>query len=268
MPILSPQPGLQYDSVFVALHSAATRLGDTVPTLDPISGRVLGRSDAFMQQVTNDAWRGLCDWLGDKGYEGVTGDVVVSGLPVVAVADPAIFCWLSLSGFFDGATLWPQPALPTDFIHPLKVWERPSGLNANFYPMGMFLDGLPTTLKGLNNGLWEWRQDAIWILGSLRVMDFRIRYARYLGDFLDGAANRWFQQPILIVRAADALSWFISAQLEKVRDNGDPQRAADYLDMGQAAASLILNRDIRPKQRETLRRRSRSGRLEGGGGYG
>jgi len=267
MPVIPPSSTQGYDTVMNVVLSARTRMNDHVETLEANSGQILHNTDAFMQQLFNGGWRAFQDVLVDRGYQRLTGDVVISGLPKVAVTDPAIFCWLSRAGCFDGVSYYNTPALPSDFTHPLKVWERQNGYNMAFYepPMEKIVDGLRTSAKTTGNLQWEWRQDAIWFPGSLVSEDFRIRYANYLSDFVDSATTRWYQQTVPILRCTDALSWFVCAELENARKGGDAAVVESYFRKGTLATNRILNRDVRANQRVNIRRQSRSGRLEGYG---
>jgi|SRR5580692_1791341 hypothetical protein len=266
MPILPPSVAAPYDPVSTILNAARTRLNDAVPTLVSLSGKVLQDTEAFTQQMTNNAWRRMQEQLANYGYTGLNTEVVIPSIPVVASTDPASQCYLSWTGFFDGVNLFDTPNLPFDFILPLKVWERTSGQNACFsdVPMEQILDGLPSRPKVWANYWWEWRQDAIYFPGSQIVEDFRIKYARYLGDFVDVGDVRWFDQPAQIMRCADSFSWYIAAEF--VSSRGDAATALEFTNRGADAAKLVMNREIRQKQRVNVRRRPRPSSR--GWGYG
>jgi len=259
-------PNPPFDSVNDALNMARTRLNDDLSSLVPTSGKLLGNTVAFTQQSVNSAWRRLQEFLANLGYIDLVEEAVITGLGPVANMDPATQTYLDWTGYWNGATLNAALALPQDCIFPILMWERMTGQNACFAPMTNWLDGLPSQGKSQQLGVWEWRQRRIYMNGSLNTEDLRIRYAAYQLDFADvSATSRWWQQPIPMMRCLDALSWYICAEIVDAREDveGSPCQAK-----AEAAAKLIMNRDIRAKQRVNVRRMPRSGRFQQSwGGY-
>jgi hypothetical protein len=270
MPVIPPSSSTPYDSMSVVINMVRARMDDALDTLAANSGKILEETDSFSQQTVNNGWRQLQDVLVDRGYENLTDDVVISGIPQCSVTDPAIFTWIGWQGCFDGANLFTVPALPQNFTHPLKVWERWSNTGMQFGdPMEQMYDGLPNWPKTTASRVWEWRNDLIYMPGSQNVMDIRVRFAKYMPDFDDIGQVRWYQQPVPIMRAADALSWMVCRELAMRPPFTNPEAEAAYYKYGCDACNRILNRDARAKQRGNVRRMSRSGRLEGSGyGYG
>ena len=263
MPILPPISPQNYDTVTHVLNSARRRLNDVLKTLEPVSGKLLGETHEGSQQTVNSAWRNLQDRLADRGYARLISEVIIQSFPVVGSLEPSTQCWLSWAGCFDGVSFWPQPALPADFTHPLKMWERQHGTNAAFSdpPMEKMLDGLPCYGKSARSRVWEWRSDAIWTVGSQLVEDFRIRYVKFLEDFEDVGEARWYTLPVPIMRGSDALSWYICAEVMNSR--GDTDAAQLCIDKGDAALNHLFNLDVAADQRVNIQRRARSGRAYG-----
>jgi len=260
MPVLPPQVSAPYDTVNTVLNQARVRLNDELTTLLPVGGRLLKNNQIFSQQVTNTAWRKTQEYLGERGYARLLDEVVMFALPVVAIADPAVQVRLEWTGYFDGTNYFPSPALPRNLNHPLKVWERWSGQAAAFCdpPMEKILDGLPSFTKTTRNRCWEWRGDAIWMPGSLNVMDLRIRFVNFMDDFLDIGGVQWFQQPVPIMRCGDGMSWLMCAELAAAK--GDQDLMERLTTRGEAALSKVLNLDVRADQRVNIRRRPNTGR--------
>jgi hypothetical protein len=119
---------------------------------------------------------------------------------------------------------------------------------------------------------WEWRTDRLYFLGSSTITDLRIRYHKYLDDFIEtntgspAVLTPWYLQDVPIVRCTDALSLFICAEVATARPDFG-MNPAQFQIAAQDAADLIYNRDVRRTQQTTTTRRSLSGRLESGGGY-
>jgi hypothetical protein len=267
MPIFPPLAASVLDTVYSVLAAAKVRLNDSLPTLQPVGGQILGNGSPFSQQITNNAWRKMLEYLASLGFTALKQEVILYSLPAVATTDPAIPCWIDWFNFNDGANLYPAPVLPADLIIPLKLWERPSGQNAPFpaQPMELFMDGLPGRPKQIWNGMWEWRANAIYFPGTLQVVDFRLLYARYLGDFVDSGNEQWFERRVPVPRCQDAFSLYICAEIANTREDMD---ADVWTAKAESAARLLCNREVAMKQRGNIHRQSRSGRLESGRGYG
>lgn len=264
MPVIPPGQAIAYDTVYNVLSTARTRLNDTLPTLWPVGGKLLENSQVQTQQMFNTAWRRLQEFLANLGYTRLTQEAVIYQVPAVYGSDPAIQTYINWFNFFDGANLYDQPVLPPDLIIPKRIWERQTGNASGFAEMGMMLDGLPTWNKQARNLCWEWRADGIYMPGSQASMDLRIRYAAYLPDFNDIGTSPWFQQPVPIMRCLDSLSFYVCAEVFEARGTED---ANPFMAKAEAAAKLIMNRDVSLNQRVNVRRRPRSGRFESSG-YG
>ncbi len=260
MPVLPPQTASILDPLYSILNAAKVRLNDAVPSLQAVSGKLLNNNNEFTRQVVNNGWRKMLEFCGNRGLTALKQEAVIYQLPGCIATDPAIPMWIDWFNSYDGANLYTQPVLPADLIVPLKVWERPSNLNCAFpsNPMELFFDGLPMLPKQLYNGMWEWRANRIYIPGALQKIDLRILYARYLGDFADGA-EQWFEQEVPLPRCQDPFSLYICAEIAETREDLDQ---AYWLAKAEGAAVLFCNRDVQMKQRGTIRRQSRSGRLE------
>lgn len=250
-------PTAPYDVLNTVLNTARVRLNDALQSL---GGDTITNAQPFTQQMANDGWRRLQELLANLGVTRLKREVILTGLPVVASVDPAAQTYLNWTNFFDGVNLTASLVLPQDLILPLKLWERPTGQNASFgLPMENQLDGLPTWPKTFTNGCWEWREDSIFLPGSLASMDLRIRYAAYLADFATVGSVQWYNQPVPIMRALNPLADYICAEAAAARGDLD---AGAFTAAAEAGAKLIVNREVAMKQRVNVRRipRSRSAR--------
>lgn len=265
MPIIPPVNAAPYDSVNTVLNAARVRVNSQINSLYPTGGRILENTQAFSQQAVNNGWRNMQRRLANLGYARFKANVIIEALPPNTNADPASQQYLSWSGFFDGTNFSDTPALPSDFLAPLRMKERQNGMNAVFMEPGMAyaFDGIPSNQQRQGaNFIWEWRDYAIWIPGASYTMDFWIEYIKLLPDFEDTGETRWYNALVPIVDCLDPLANLIAAELATSRDDLDAGR---FTEAAISGISEIMNRDTRLKQRYDTRRQSRSGRLEGRG---
>jgi hypothetical protein len=279
MPIIPPN-STPYDTANSILNVARMRTNDLIvnapnsPSQDPDIGlqytqiggsTLLDENEPRTQIIFNAAWRRLQKRLGNLGYRRLIGDnLTIYSLPVNSSPDPADQSNLTWSGFFDGQYFWDTPQLPQDFCAPLKVRERISGTNSPFMPMMCGLDGLTSWyIRNSLNRMWEWRDDALYLLGATGLTDLNLRYIKYLPDIVDSGELPWYYIPVPIMRCSDALAWYIAVEVTSARG---PEFVADLEAKAELAMSEIFNDQARADQRTNCRRLSRSGR--GGRGYG
>jgi hypothetical protein len=145
----------------------------------------------FTQPFLNSSIRELYRELRNVGQPTLLKDnVIVSGLtPVNSVANglggpnPAVQVYLGFGGYFDGLSINADLKLPGDMIYPERVWERQTGSNDIFVPMTQPTFGLPSVYQASRLSMWEWRNDNIWMLGSIQTNDVRLRYWATLPQF-------------------------------------------------------------------------------------
>jgi hypothetical protein len=273
MPVVPVGPTAPYDIVDSVLNTTRTRVNDAIVSL---GGEVLTDNQPFTQEMTNTGWRKFQSFLANKGMSRFRKRCLLSGFPVVGTQDPASETLLNWSFFYDGVSYFfpgtakPVQVLPQDFIQPLTVGERITGTNATFTPMSMASDGmLPDWRKRGWNGWWDWRDDGLYMPGSLYSMDLQIYYAAFLPDFTTQATLQWYQQPVPVMRCKSALANYIAAEFAAPRGDMD---AATFIAQAEQDARLNFNVDVRAKQRVNVSRRGFSGRnrgdTRGGSGFG
>lgn len=259
-----------YDIVNFPLNAARTRLNDRIETLVPVGGQLLDNTQPFTQQLVNDAWRKLQEFLADMGFTRLKRESGAISIPPAGTVDSGAFTSISWTGFNDGVNTSLTPFLPQDLISPLDLWERPfvAGPNAGvFTEMDRIVNGLPAVPKAQWNRQWEWRDDAIYMPGATVQTDLRVRYAAYMLDFVDVGSSAginqfpntpWFGQPVPIMRSSDALSSYICAEVCKAREDMDG--AAAFLAEAEGKARLILNRDT--QQPKSILKASEYGKMQ------
>ena len=236
------------------MNTARVRMNDAIQSL---SGDILRDDKPFTQTMVNSAWLRMQQFLANLGYARLIDEIILIGLPVAGSSDPASQCWLDWTGFYDGAALWTGWAFPQQMNFPLKLWDRASGFNAGWgHPIVNVMDGLPATFKYPRNGIFEWRNDRIYMPGTTIPVDLRIRFAQFFPFFQTQGEVQWYQQPVPIIGCLDALADYICVEASDGRDDVDSQT---FKTRAENEAKLIFNRDVRLKNRSNVRRQPRSG---------
>lgn len=242
-----------YDQLITVLNAVRTRIGDDLDTLLPVGGQLGSNSQAYSQQLVNNAWRKLQQFLYANGYQKLKVlNYVLTALPAVANLDPATLVTLSWTGYSDGVTSYPSVVLPQALIRPIGIFERPSGYTlSSGAPIGFIemdlkeIAFVPPIAKGQTNLIAAWVNDRIIMPGTTNLTDIRIDYESYLADFTDtGDVTTatgfvtWFEQPVPIMRALDPFADYICAEIEHGRDNYDAE--ARYTAEGEAGATEAI----------------------------
>ena len=171
------------DTLEVVLQAARVRTNDAIVT---INGEILTDIAAFTPSMTNNAYRRLQEYLADQGFAALNREAKFAGVPAWGSTDQGVFVSLGWAGYNNGVANFPAPVLPQDMIAPLDLFERVSGSNGNFTPIDQVYNGLPTPIRGPLNGLFEWRQETVYLPGATGATDIRLRYAGFIPDFILG----------------------------------------------------------------------------------
>lgn len=244
------------------VNAAAVAAGVNYSLVIP-TGDIFADSQAYVLPTINLAWRKLQERLDDSSHPRLRNEIVLRNLPVVTPLDPAVQQYINWLGFFNGTTfLTPAslpgcPVLPPDFMAPLEIWERQSvggtGTNLNrFVEMRPTVGRLPATQKGSWNGIWDWREDALYFNGAILPTDQRHSYRAFLPDIV-AAGGGFAATPVPIMRSARALAYYAAAEFVEPRGS---LLAASFAAQGDAAADMIDNRQAKLLQYTNLRRRS------------
>jgi hypothetical protein len=268
--------GLPYP-VQMVLSPTSLRLGAQAPanqvgvnySLVIPTGDFFADNQAYVVPTVNLAWRQLLEKLDDASHPRLRPEIDLLYFPPAASSDLATQSWIDWTNFFDGVNLWSPanpppttgvcPVLPPDFVTPRRLLERQSLLpvgatNPNrFTPMHPAADGLPSEIKGTRDYWWDWREDALYFVGSTLLTDKRLIYNNFLAD-ITVAAGGFAATPIPIMRSARALSYYAAAIF--VTPRGGAATAADFTAKGDAAADQLTNRQAKILQGASFRRKS------------
>lgn len=229
------------------------------------TGDIFADSQNYVVPIIVYAWRKVQKQLAMKGHPRLENKVILTSLPVIANLDPGVEQFLTWDGFFDGVTKWTPitlqgcPTLPQDFISPIKVAERQSITGANaqnpnlnrFRLMRPASDGLPGRQKGSWNRQHDWREDGIYLPGSILPMDLELRYAAYLADI--APADTFADTPVPIMGCAESLANYAASTF--VTPRGGSNLAPGFDAAGDAALDQITNAQAKLQQRSTYSRR-------------
>lgn len=240
-------------TTLVLVGSAGVQANKAYAAVIP-TGEIFADTQAYVVPIVNSAWRKFQKKLADKSHPRLKNKILISGIPVTTNLDPASEQYISWDAFFDGTSLQVAPILPPDFISPLKLTERQTGMAARFSLMKPAGDGLRPTYKTSWNGQYEWRDDAIYFPGSLLLMDMLVEYSAFLPDLVVGTGSTFASVQVPIMRCADALAYYCAELF--VTPRGGEALAPGYALKGDAATDQITNSAAKFQQRESFHRRA------------
>lgn len=105
-------------------------------------------------------------------YDELQEELELNAIPVTNVKSAAIVVTAGVLGIGDTG----QPALPTDLISPISLYERSSGTNDSYTEMTHveFLPNITTLIDVL--GYWAWMGQFIKFIGANTDRDVKIEY--------------------------------------------------------------------------------------------
>lgn len=191
-------------------------------TATPGEGQVITDNNSispFTQPLLNSAIRELYRELRNVGQPALVKDNVnIIGLTPefsptygLAAADPAVQVYLGFDGYFDGTTINGDLRLPSDVVTVERVWERETNSNNPFIPMTQPQFGLPSRYQTPALGQWEWRNQAIWMVGSTQTRDLRLRYWCSLPQFFSSTLD-FASTFVPIIDCTDAVAYKVAVK--------------------------------------------------------
>ncbi|HEV2305976.1 MAG TPA: hypothetical protein VGR93_10685 [Candidatus Acidoferrales bacterium] len=191
-------------------------------------------SDAVLLPFLNSAYRALQRELAESG---------VSVLVSQADVDLPLTNGVTNTIISDVTT----PQLPTDLLAPHQLLEQTTGSSDIFTPMEKITGGLPNFQPGARLRMWEWREDAIQLVGATQETTVRIRYEKSLPAIVLGT------DPLQIRSSIDPLAYAVAAMA--ARSRGAQALAADMFALAENAAEKLIERYVRPEQFKGRRRK-------------
>lgn len=178
----------------------------------PGEGRILTNSSVTLQNFMNSAIRDLYRDIRIQGQPTLIKDnYIITGLPPVnsinglGIPNPEVQTSITFTGYFDGLEIQPNYFLPNDLILPLEVWAVQTGTGNPFKHIQQVTGPLASKIQTVGLSEWEWRQDAIWMVGSTVTQDIRIRYVSTYVDLVAPSIN-WDTTYVPIMDCQEAVA--------------------------------------------------------------
>ena len=158
------------------INDTANNTGGSGTGTGNSAGLIMPNSNPDLLEFMNSAILEIYSDLRNVGDpELILDNYILTGLPALEQADPAVQVSLAYAGFFDGYQWHPEWTLPIGVSKMLAMWERVSGGSWDFTPMQPAPFGLPGGLQGVRMGQWEMREGMIWMRGAMQATDLRLR---------------------------------------------------------------------------------------------
>jgi hypothetical protein len=214
-----------YDQAETPLTLARSLVNDAAGAVFP---------DAVLMPFLNSAYRALQRQLAEAGVSVFVSQIDLD-LPLTNGVTPT-----QLS---DSST----PQLPVDLLVPHALWEQAAGSTDLMIPMEKITGGLPNFQPSAYLRMWEWREDAINLIGATQEMTLRIRYEKVLPSLVLGT------DPVQIRSSVDPLAYSVAALA--ARSRGSRALALDMSAAAQMESEKLIERYVRPEQFKGRRRK-------------
>ncbi len=231
---------------------------DTFTGIAGAQGRIFTNDAPFTKPFLNSAIRKILRKLRNEGVTFPIKDGIVLGnIPPVVQADPSVFINIGFTGTNNGTTISATPYLPGDCMQVYVVRQRVTGSNLPFKVIPQSQEGLPSGYQNNWLGMWEWRQYAIWMNGSLQAQDIMIRYQSGQPPINAPAAD-FATTPIYIIDSQDAIANLMAANYGR-RNGGSAEGIKSCEDEAAEAIDEMALEYIRRGQTVTYSRQDYQG---------
>lgn len=254
MPVL---PAAPYPTVAAVMNRARAFVNDSY---QGGKGRILTNTAPFSMEYLNAALEELQERIRNNGVITLTRDnVIVGPIPPLVAPDPSQQIMLAYTGLYVNGAWLANPKLPPDLVSIEKVWERQVGSGLPFAPMHQPMEGLPSVWQGPYLRIWEYRQDAICMLGSTTAEELRLRYSAVLPiigpDIFEDGDESWATTSINILSSVNALGSLVGCGYVIARNPGSPAAQA-MVAQAEKYMRLIVNKYVRRAQHVRYNRRA------------
>ena len=217
------------------------------------AGQVLTDVAPFTLPFLNSAIQDLQKALANNGVPAnIYDNVILTPLTAVENVDPSVQVYIGPNGYNNGSAISKTPALPTNLIVPLLVWQRVTGSGQQFTKVAESHDGIQSQQQGTYFAQWEWRNDYIWFNGSTSSLDIRVRYKGSI-PYIKTDAN--FSETVIPIRGGtNALAYGVAAMYSESRNSAVGPAQAQYARTRyDYFMDQLVNEYVRAQQRVAFR---------------
>lgn len=238
------------------MNLARSKVNDTFRGLGGQQGRILSNNAAFTIPFFNDALETIGRKLRTEGVKWpVKDNYIMANVTAMQESNPAIQIYIGYDGFFDGSKINPTPFLPPDLAQPYDLSEQNAGSGLPFYPMGQPQGGLPSCIQGPKLGVWEWRSNRIYMVGSTQTKNLRLKYLAGVPTYEQIDPSLFDKTQVGIADCSTAMANLIAAAYGTAR-GGDTAGIQSCIAAAEDAIDDMASEAIRRQQTQSFRRRS------------
>ena len=244
MPVIPSSAYISVESVTNLIRAIANDM------LYSQAGEILTDTANFMFPLLNDSLEWFQNEVNNHGvttFEKETFLTSVTPAAFTPANDPGQQVNISDTGYYDGAVDHALPQLPVDLYVPLRMWERQTGSTENWVPMRNVPDGLPSQTPSSRFGMWEWRQDGLYMPGATQENDLRLRYTGTHAILVTPNDTLYFRGATGSI-AYKTVAVYLSSK--------DPEAAQAAMAEATLRLNQIATRSARMKQRQQNSRRA------------
>ena len=200
------------------------------------------RTGVFWADDNGNPYDGLIPFL-QEAYRDLSNDLYLNGLPVIhktaiILAFPALATTLTLSS---------SPALPSDIITPVKMWERTAGSTFEDFQEMIPKSWEPNLEQDEDLTYWMWQGQVINFIGATEAKDLRLDYDAGLplptadGDTIGFIDGEFFLAPKTAAYAAESIDRISFAEVKHAQ--------------AESKLSKIVRANVKSQQNLPVRRR-------------
>ena len=172
MPVVASAPYPRVSDTLIAAKALCNDMAQSV------LGNMLADNQPFVLPLCDLAHKTLRKMLARAGVNTYFEYQVITGLTASATSDPTVQMQLTYTGYFNGGEPASTPALPSDLLEPLELWERQSATINRWSPMKQAADSITCAQIESAFGLWDWESDILYLPGCSQSNDIKLKYLK------------------------------------------------------------------------------------------
>jgi hypothetical protein len=217
------------------------------------AGEIFTDTNNSAFSLMNDSLEWFQNEVNNHGVKTFEKETFLTGITPAAFVpanDPGQQVSISDTGYFDGTLSHVSPQIPIDLLEPLRLYERQTGQTEGWVPMRNMSDGLPSQTPYRRFGMWEWRQDGLYMPGSIQTNDIRLRYIGSHAVLVTPNDTLYFRGAVGAISYKTVAAYLISK---------NPDQAKLAMEEAVLRLGQITLRSSRAQQRQVISRKSYGG---------